>query len=163
MKSVKALVFAAAAVISAVPATAAEKLSYLSSMDADALDYFRCAASVGATRDILLDDGYDVYSSLPGTFDKAGRAAVIKAALLAEEFEAKPKVKHVSFTAPKTTRLIAGDIDAHRNKAERELAKGEFVKGLDDLATCVSPNKLDAARAMVDWLDNDVGFFEGLK
>jgi hypothetical protein len=163
MKSIKALVIAAAAMVSAVPATAAEKLSYLSSMDADALDYFRCAASVGATRDILLDDGYDVYSSLPGTFDKAGRAAVIKAALLAEEYEAKPKVKHVSFSSAKTTKIIASDIDAHRNKAERELAKGEFVKGLDDLATCVSPKNLDAARAMVDWLDNDVSFFEDLK
>ncbi|MCS4089908.1 hypothetical protein [Rhizobium sp. BK176] len=163
MKSIKALVIASAALIAALPASAAEKLSYLSSMDADALGYFRCAASVGATRDILLDDGYDVYSSLPGTFDKAGRAAVIKAALLAEEYEAKPQIKHISFTAAKTTKIIASDIDAHRNKAERELAKGEFVKGLDDLATCVSKKNLDDARAMVDWLDNDVSFFKELK
>jgi uncharacterized protein YbjT (DUF2867 family) len=163
MKSIKALVIAAAAAMSAVPAAAAEKLTYLSSMDTEALGYFRCAASVGATREILLRDGFDVYTSIPGTFEKAGRAAVIKAALLAEEHEASPKIKRISFTAPKTTKIVAADIAAHRNRAERELAKGEFVKGLDDLATCVSPAKLDAARAMVDWLDNDVALFEDLK
>lgn len=163
MKSIKALVIAAAAALSAVPATAAEKLSYLSSMDAEALGYFRCAASVGATREILLADGFDVYTSLPGTFDKAGRAAVIKAALLAEEYGAEPKIKRISFTGSKTSKVIAADIDAHRNTAERELAKGEFVTGLDDLATCVSPANLDAARAMVDWLDNDVALLEDLK
>ncbi|MBY3150916.1 hypothetical protein HFO56_00540 [Rhizobium laguerreae] len=163
MKSIKALVIAAAAVISAVPATAGEKLSYLSSMDADALNFFRCAASVGATRELLLEDGFDVYTSFPGTFDKAGRAAVIKAALLAEEFQEGPKLKHVSFTGKRATRLVASDIDAHRNKADRDLATGTFVKGLDDLASCVSPSRLDAARAMVDWLDNDVGLFEDLK
>lgn len=162
MKSVKALVIAAAA-LSAVPATAAEKLSYLSSMDAEALGYFRCAASVGATREILLSDGFDVYTSLPATFDKAGRAAVIQASLLAEEHGAKPKIKRISFTAPKTLKIVASDIDAHRNKAEGELAKDEFVKGLDELAQCVSPANLDAARSMVDWFDNDVALFEDLK
>ncbi|MCZ7861565.1 hypothetical protein O9X98_09145 [Agrobacterium salinitolerans] len=163
MKSIKALVIAAAAALSAVPANAADKLSYLSSMDAEALGYFRCAASVGATREILLADGFDVYTSLPGTFDKAGRAAVIQAALLAEEHGAKPKIKRISFTAPKTLKIVQSDIAAHRDKAERELAKGEFVKGLDVLANCVSPANLDAARAMVDWFDNDVALFEDLK
>jgi uncharacterized protein YbjT (DUF2867 family) len=163
MKFIKALVIAAAAVLSAVPATASEKLTYLSSMDAEALGYFRCAASVGATREILLSDGFDVYTSLPGTFDKAGRAAVIKASLLAEEHGAKPKIKRISFTAAKTLKIIESDIDAHRNKAERELAKGEFIQGLGELAKCVSPANLDAARGMVDWFDNDVSLFEDLK
>lgn len=153
----------AAALLSATPAMASEKLTYLSSLDSEAVGFFRCAASVGATRDILLADGFDVYSSLPGTFEKAGRAAVIKASLLAGEFGANPKVKSISFTAAKTVKLIAADIEAHRNKAERELARGDFVDGLDDLAGCVSPARLDAARAMVDWLDNDVALFEDLK
>jgi hypothetical protein len=163
MKSIKAIVVAAAVVMSAVPVVAAEKLSYLSSMDKEALDYFRCAESVGATREMLLRDGFDVYTSIPGTFDKAGRAAVIRAALLAEELDAAPRIKRISWNAPNAIKVISSDIAVHRRNAAREIAKGEFVKGLDDLATCVSPEKLDAARAMVDWLDNDVALFESLK
>jgi hypothetical protein len=163
MKSIKALVIAAGAVLCALPATAAEKLSYLSVMDSDALHYFRCAENIGATRQVLLSSNYNVFSSLPATFDKAGRAAVIKAALLAEEYEAKPKVKHISFVSAYATKLVASDIAAHRAAAKRGLNNGEYARGLEGLATCVSPKELDSARTMVDWLDNDVGLFKDLK
>jgi len=157
------LALAVASVATATPASSAGKLSYLSAYDIEAIGYFKCAASVEAVRQVLLKDGYDTYSSVPATFDKAGRAAVIKAALLAEEFERRPKVKKISFTSDKANRLVSGDIAAHRAAALDELAQSTLPDGFDTVAGCTMPDRLDAARAMVDWFDNDVALFESLK
>ena len=161
----KTLILAAmaAALLGAVPASAKDKLSYLSAVDSEAVAFFKCAATVEAVRENLLADGYDAYTSLPGTFDKAGRAAVIKASLLAEEYEAKPKVKKISFTSAKAEKLVTSDIAVHRAIAAADLDKTSFAGGFDALASCTTPSRLDSARAAVDWLDNDVALFEPVK
>lgn len=162
MKTIKTLFAAVAIVFSAAPVDAA-KLSYLSSPDADALRYFKCAASVGAIRDVLFADGFDVYSSIPATYEKAGRAAVVKASLLAEEHGAAPQVKRVSFTAKSTEKLVLSDVYVHKALASADLGKLSHAKGLSVLDDCVSPSRIDEARGMVDWFDNDVALMDSLK
>lgn len=154
---------AVAAMLAVTPATAKEKLSYLSTPDAEALEFFKCSISIQYTRDLLRADGFDAYTSIPGTFDKAGRAAVVKAALLAESEGGNPKVKKISFTSDKATKLVKSDIDYHVLAAGKEVANSSFLKGFSAIEGCMTPETLDKARAAVDWFDNDVALFETLK
>lgn len=165
MKKLKTTMIAAA-LVSASPVVASERLSFLSSFDPLAVDYFRCATVlddvIGTKRaGRLSGDVFD--SSLPAVFDKAGRAAVIMASLLAEETGAKPKIKHISFTAPNTVKLIDSDISVHRRKGQAEIEAASAGSNAHYLKECSTPQKLSEARNMVEWFDKDVGLFEDLK
>lgn len=153
----------AASLMLAAPVAAKDKLSYLSAPDAQAIEFFKCSVSVQYARDAMRADGYDAYTSIPGTFDKAGRAAVVKAALLAEADGEKPQVKKISFTSEKAKKLVKADIDYHVLTAAKQVANLDFLKGVDELEDCLKPENLDKARAAVDWFNNDVALFEELK
>nr|WP_250808084.1 hypothetical protein [Neorhizobium tomejilense] len=144
-------------------ATAADKLAYLSSRDAVAVGYFKCAIAVEAVRDLVREDGYDIYSGVPAIFDKAGRATVVKAALLAEEHRARPKVKKLDFTSEKAVRLVSNDVAVHRRAADAELTAAALMVGFDTLSGCITPDKIEAARKLGEWFDKDVGLFWSLK
>jgi hypothetical protein len=144
-------------------AFAADRLGYLSSRDTEAVGYFKCAIAVEAVRDLMLEDGYDVYSGVAAAFDKAGRATVVKAALLAEENRAHPRVKKLDFTSEKAKRLVSNDVAVHRRAADRELSATTMLDGFDTLADCVNQEKLAKAESIGTWFDEDVSLFWSLK
>jgi hypothetical protein len=165
MKAVtKAALALAAALLSASPAAAGgADLMYLPSYDGTALDMFKCGEIAGVLRERYLDDGFDAYSGTVALFEKAGGAAVVKAALTAENSSRKPKVRDISFSSAQAERLVSADVAAHAREAHARLSRETFADGVAAMAACSAATVLDEARGLVDWYDNDVAVLPVLK
>jgi hypothetical protein len=139
------------------------KLRYLSTFDQSAMANFECWDLTRSLQVTMKSDGYDVFAGVPEIFKKAGSASVIKAALLAEEMQAKPQLPKLRFTSKKAESVIRADINAHAEEASLSLRNGSFDSGLETLSSCLSPERMAIAQELGVWLDEDVSLFETLK
>jgi hypothetical protein len=154
--SMKTLALAAAlAAALAGNARAGDGLRYLSAYDTHAIDLFQCGELVGVMRDNFREAGFGVYGGLAETLLLAGKASVVKSALVAAETSHKPKIANVSFTSSKTRGLVDGDVEAHIRKAHDDLFTGSFSSGVGKIAACLAPTYRAQAEGLVNWWKTD--------
>jgi len=132
---------------------------FLRTSDTEALSNFRCAAAVGTVRDAMRESGFDALGGLPEMFDRAGKAAVVKAVLLSTETGNSLAGPKVSFTSARTVEAVSRDVSSHRAEGASSVGKGANAL----MGECLSRARLQAARELAEWFADDVSLFERLK
>ena len=163
MKS-KFLLAAAALLASATVADAADKslLSYLPEYDQLALRMLTCA-------DIVENDGPRIQgmdskqlAGIADNYNKAGRAAVVRAALEAPGSSPAPKIPSISFTSKHAEDAVTADLRAHEKQADLVYSNLRRT-GFDISSFCASSKTLDEAAKLNDWFASDTSVLTKVK
>jgi hypothetical protein len=99
----------------------AKDLTFLEHYDADALVLFECAELASEVRVNYLKSGFDAYAEVVTKYRAAGKAAVIKSALLIDEDKDRPISVRPSFQSKAVERKVASDVATHATVAKQML------------------------------------------
>jgi hypothetical protein len=149
---------AAAALIATAPAPSSDagesRLMFLPGFDAEALQMLECAETIRtqpARFDVL---GKAITDKLQKDFRDAGRAAVVRAALMAPGSPAAPKVENVSFESKEASLFVTNDLRVHEDKA-RFLVAETRRSGFDTSSTCLEASLREEAVQLNSWFAED--------
>lgn len=143
---------AAAALVAITPVDASpSRLLFLRDFDQEALQMLECAEMIRTQPTLFSVAGNkkDI-AKLESAYRSAGRAAVVRAALLTEE----PKVGRVSFEEPSTTQFVKSDLRVHEDKA-RYLVVQTLRSGFDTSSVCLNQGLRKEATYLNTWFAED--------
>jgi hypothetical protein len=149
---------AAAALIATAPAASGDagesRLMFLPGFDAETLQMLECAETVRtqpARFDVL---GKAITEKLQQDYRAAGRAAVVRAALMAQGSAAPPKVENISFESKEASLFVTNDLRVHEDKA-RFLVSETRRSGFDTSSTCLEAGLREEAAELNSWFAAD--------
>jgi len=140
----------------------ADDLKYLSAFDPLALRMLTCADFIAKDGNRLMGIDHRELAKLSDTYSKAGRAAVVRAALEAPGAPPAPKIANMNFTSKEASIYVANDLRIHERRAS-ELAADIRSSGFDVSSSCVDGIYLDEAAKLNDWFAHDTSVLTKIK
>ena len=137
-------------------------LQYLSQYDQDAISLLTCADILHKDSSRFPSMGRKETGKLAKVYEKAGRAAVVKASLNAVHSPFPPQVESVLWKSPEARLMVEGDLVAHRIRAA-DFSGGLRDMGFDISNSCVSPRLLDKAAELNAWFLHDTSLLKDVK
>jgi hypothetical protein len=128
----------------------ADKLKYLPQFDPAAIRMLACSDMI--SKDGARIGGLDAKSAakLVKTYEAAGRAAVVRAALEAPGSAPAPKVANISFTSKAAKAVVTNDLRVHEARAA-EFTDEVRQSGFDVSSSCVEGFAIKEAESLNDW------------
>ncbi|NTF18254.1 hypothetical protein G6L37_07525 [Agrobacterium rubi] len=160
----KSLLAVAVLVSSASVAQSADsdRLKYLGDYDPLALRMLTCA-------DLLAKDGRRIQghdrneiAALSEAYVKAGRAAVVRAALEAPGAPPAPRIENISFTSKTAFDAVTSDLRAHEVRAAN-LTEDVRASGFDVSSSCVDKTYVGEAAKLNEWFARDTSVLTKVK
>lgn len=139
-----------------------EKLQYLPLFDQDAISMLTCADILHKDSSRFKDMSRKQTEKLAKVYEKAGRAAVVKASLDAVHADVPPKVRDVSWKSPEARLMVEADLQLHRERAA-EFSGGLREIGFDISNSCVSDRLLDKSADLNAWFLRDTSLLKEVK
>lgn len=147
---------AAAAMIATAPASdaATSRLLFLPGFDAEALQMLECAETIRTQPARFAILGKKAVDKLQNDYRSAGRAAVVRAALMAPGSPAAPKVQDISFESKEATLFVTNDLRVHEDKA-RFLVAQTRQSGFDTSSVCLETSLRKEVEELNLWFAED--------
>lgn len=156
---------AVTALFAAAPAplsdASASRLLYLPNFDAEAVQMLECAETIRTQPSRFSSLGKADSAALQKDYRNAGRAAVVRAALMAPGSSTAPKVEHLSFTSMEATLFVTNDLRVHEDKA-RFLVAQTRLSGFDTSSTCLDEGLRKEAVEINTWFSEDTAVLTGV-
>lgn len=132
----------------------ASRLLYLANFDAEAVQMLECAETLRTQPSRFPSLDKAASAELQTVYRNAGRAAVVRAALMAGGGSPAPKVEHLSFTSKEATLFVTNDLRVHEDKA-RFLVAQTRLSGFDTSSTCLDGGLRKEAAEINTWFSED--------